>query len=549
MAASGSSGLPRRLRRWAVVCSLVAIAFALLATVPIARADARPIFRLAGGGWQESPLAPLRDSAGSGAVAPMPGGAGFVVIGCRTVTRVGRDAIPKRAPIQWAVRRPACSDGYLDRPVATPVGNEGDLLVAGLWYFGRVVRVSPDGRAHVVTRLFSEIGGIAALRGGGFLISEPGNRRVRRVSARGGVTTVAGSGRAGARGDGGPAVGASLRRPMGLAVEADGSFLVADDADHRVRRVRRDGTIETVAGNGVRAPAVDGRRATKTSLVKPRRVAALPDGAFLIADPRRVYRVGSAGRITTVAGDGGIEWGRSRDAGGEPWPEGNFFDGIGGPATRASIGPVSSIAVADDGSYLVRSGTSDTKLYVLPARRSRYFGVAFRKLRPQLGYIAYRVNRPARVTLRLRPFTGPTFTVTHRARPGLNRLRIPAGIRPRAYYLQLTAITADGYRSADEVGVVMGRRLPNRVARIAINTTFDRVDYENLSEVLWCHRMSLTRVDCATGEADIFDCEYKRAVRLHAGGQLEAVGYPCGRWRRKVPWHNSSRLPLFAALY
>jgi hypothetical protein len=114
--------------------------------------------------------------------------------------------------------------------------------------------------------------------------------------------------------------------------------------------VRPDGTIETVAGNGMRAPADNGRRATETSLVAPRAVAALPDGAFLIAEPRRVHRVGPAGRIIRVAGDGGIEWGRSQDAGGAPWPEGNFFDGIGGPATRASIGPVSSIAVAGDGS-------------------------------------------------------------------------------------------------------------------------------------------------------------------------------------------------------
>jgi hypothetical protein len=177
-----------------------------------------------------------------------------------------------------------------------------------------------------------------------------------------------------------------------------------------------------------------------------------------------------------------------------------------------------------------------------------YFGVAFRKLRPQLGYIAYRANRPARVTLRLRPRSGPTFTVTRRTRPGLNRVRIPAGIRPGVYYLQLTATTADGYRSADEVGVVMGRRLPNGIPRIAINTTLDRGDYENISEVGWCHRMSLTRVDCASVDGDTFDCEGKRAVRLHAGGQLEGVGYACGRWREKVPWQNSTRLPLFGAL-
>jgi hypothetical protein len=526
------------------------------ASFSVAQADARPIFRLAGGGSGGSPLAPLGSvySAYGNAVAPMPGGGGFVLVNCRYVTRVGRSLVAKPQRIRWAGRRPGCSRERGPR-VATPVGKRGDLLVAGPW-FRRVVRITSGGRARVVAgpyagegeERFWRIGGLAALGDGGFLVSDTDNRRVRRVSADGIVTTVAGNGRAGSSGDGGLAVGASLRRPMGLAVEADGGFLIADAMARRVRRVRPDGTIETVAGNGVKAPAVDGRRATETSLVAPRAVAALSNGAFLIADPGRVRRVGPAGRITTVAGDGGTEWGRAADADGFAWPEGNFFDGIGGSATRASIGPVTWVAVAGDGSYLVRSGIWDSKVYVLPARRSRYFGAAFRRLRPQLGYITYRVNRPSRVTLRLRPRAGGALTVKRRAHPGLNRVRIPARISPDVYHLRLLATTANGHRSADEAGVVIGRRLPNGVPRIAINDKLNRGDYENTSEVGWCDRMTRTRVDCAIVDIAGFECESKEAVRLHAGGQLEAVGYPCGRWRRKVPWHNSSRLPLFGAL-
>jgi hypothetical protein len=395
------------------------------------------------------------------------------------------------------------------------------------------------------TERFSTIGGVAALPGGRFLVSDTGNRLIRRVSPNGTVTTVAGNGRAGSSGDGGPAAEASLHSPMGLAVQADGGFLVADSRARRVRRVRPDGVIETVAGNGSKAPAVDGSRATETGLVAPRAVAALRKGAFLIADPGGVGRVGPAGYIATVAGDGGTEWARYADAAGDPWPGGSFFDGIGGPATHASIGPVTWVAVANDRSYLIRSGTpaDSSKVYVLPSRRSTYLGVAFRKLRPRLGYIAYRVNRPARVTLRLRSRAGRTATVEQRARRGLNRLRIPAGTPPDAYYLQLVANAANGYRAADEVGVVMGQRLPNRFVRIAINATLNRGDFENTSAVGYCRRMSRTRVDCATVD-DNFDCERTWAVRLHADGQLESVTYDCGPWRRLVPWRNSRPLPL-----
>jgi hypothetical protein len=253
--------------------------------------------------------------------------------------------------------------------------------------------------------------------------------------------------------------------------------------------------------------------------------------------------------MKTVAGDGDTEWGRKWDAGGAPWYEGNFFDRIGGPARRASIGPVTSVAVADDGSWLIRSGTDDSKVYVVPGTRSTYFGVAFRALRPALGYLTYAANRGSRVTLTLAPRGGPTVTVEQQAHRGLNRLRIPGGVRPGVYYLRLVASARGGYASADEVGMVMGRRLPDGLARIAIDDELDRGDYENTSGVSFCERMSPMRVDCEVGDIDTVECEGIRAVRLQAGGQLEEVGYPCGRWRRAVPWRRSTRMPLFGALW
>jgi hypothetical protein len=79
---------------------------------------------------------------------------------------------------------------------------------------------------------------VAALPDGGFLIADAAAARVRRVSAGGIITTVAGNGTPGFSGDGGPATAAQIYDPNGLAVLPDGGFLIAD-GDYVVRRLRR----------------------------------------------------------------------------------------------------------------------------------------------------------------------------------------------------------------------------------------------------------------------------------------------------------------------
>ena len=73
-------------------------------------------------------------------------------------------------------------------------------------------------------------------RAGAYLVCEPANR-VIRVEPDGTFTTVAGSGKAGYSGDGGPATAARLNRPTGVAVDADGNVYRADFLNHRIRRI------------------------------------------------------------------------------------------------------------------------------------------------------------------------------------------------------------------------------------------------------------------------------------------------------------------------
>ena len=199
---------------------------------------------------------------------------------------------------------------------------------------------SGDGGAASAAQLFAP-SGVAALSDGGFLIADTGNSRVRRVSPAGTITTVAGTGTPGFSGDGGPATAAQLGQnsPYTVAVTADGGFLIGDEVNRRVRRVSPTGIITTVAGTGVQGSSGDGGAATAAQLNVPMGVATTPDGGFLIADEfaHRVRRVSPTGTITTVAGTG---------------TPSVFTNGDGGPATAANLTMPFAVASTPSGGFV-----------------------------------------------------------------------------------------------------------------------------------------------------------------------------------------------------
>jgi predicted phage gp36 major capsid-like protein len=152
--------------------------------------------------------------------------------------------------------------------------------------------------------------GVAATADGGFLIADTGNHVVRKVTAQGVITRVAGiAAVVGSGGDDGPATEAMLGFPHGVAVTADGGFLVADTHNHVVRKVSADGAIARVAGvTGLAGSGGDDGPATAAQLNQPSAVAVTADGGFLIADTgshliRRVVPIQSV--FTSEAQRGG----------------------------------------------------------------------------------------------------------------------------------------------------------------------------------------------------------------------------------------------------
>ena len=98
------------------------------------------------------------------------------------------------------------------------------------------------------------------------------------------ITRVAGTGAQGNSGDDGPATEAELAFPFGVAVTADGGFLIADSVNSVVRKVSSAGVITRVAGSGTPGNSGDDGTATAAKLNGPFGVAETPDGGFLIAD-------------------------------------------------------------------------------------------------------------------------------------------------------------------------------------------------------------------------------------------------------------------------
>ena len=178
--------------------------------------------------------------------------------------------------------------------------------------------------------------GVSPTADGGFLIADTGNNRIRRVTPAGVITTVAGNGRAGFGGDGDAATGATLNAPRDVAALADGSFLIADTGNNRIRLVTTSGIIQTVAGGG--EGLGDGGPANAAGLSAPSSVASIIGGGYLIADTgdNRIRRVDATGIVRTVAGTG------------TPGAAGD-----GGPPTAAQLNAPEGVAITADGAVFI----------------------------------------------------------------------------------------------------------------------------------------------------------------------------------------------------
>lgn len=190
--------------------------------------------------------------------------------------------------------------------------------------------------------------GIALDADGNLYIADTGNHRVRRVDAEGRITTIAGNGEDGSGGDGGPATEAQLSEPSSVALDAAGNLYIADSWAHRIRKVTPEGRIATAAGTGARGFSGDGGPAVEARLNGPACVRTDASGNLLVADRynNRIRKISPDGRISTIAGNG--YYGAAGDSNGD-----------GGAATAAMLQWPGAVAIAPDGSLYVADTGAD----------------------------------------------------------------------------------------------------------------------------------------------------------------------------------------------
>jgi sugar lactone lactonase YvrE len=241
---------------------------------------------------------------------------------------------------------PAVS-AQLDVPYGVAADSAGNIFITEI-LGNRIRKVTPAGIISTVagngSKGYSGDGGpaisakfssprdISVDSGGNLFIADGENRRIRKVSSSGIITTVAGNGSLGYSGDGGPATSAKLYQPWGLSIDSANNLFIADTGSNCIRKVDSSGIITTIAGNTTWGYGGDGGPATSAQLKNPYGIAVDSAGNLFIADYNNncIRKVDSSGIITTVAGNG--------SAG---------YSGDGGMATSAQLNWPYGVAVDD----------------------------------------------------------------------------------------------------------------------------------------------------------------------------------------------------------
>ena len=181
---------------------------------------------------------------------------------------------------------------------------------------------------------------------GNLYIADRMNVRVRKVDAKGIITTIAGKGLSGTGGDGGPGTDAFLQYPTGIAIDRSGNLYISDDSNNRIRKLSKNGIITSVAGTGEKGhsgsgPDGDSVDATKARIWGPDGVVCDTAVNLFISEywGHRVRKVTTKGIITTIAGTGN-----------------SGSSGDGGPATKAELDGPTQIALDPSGNLYILEG-------------------------------------------------------------------------------------------------------------------------------------------------------------------------------------------------
>ena len=190
-----------------------------------------------------------------------------------------------------------------------------------------------DGGAAISAQL-QQPQSVAVDNSGNLYIVTNGDSRIRKVNTSGIITTIAGVGTYGYSGDGGPATAAAISWCTGIAVDVSGNIYIADGGNQRIRKISAAGIITTIAGSGVQGEPYT-YQATNARLNNPQGVAVDTSGNVYVTDGNQcIWKVTASGVISNITHNGTASYGNDGDGGpaykaSVNYPSGIVSDGSG----------------------------------------------------------------------------------------------------------------------------------------------------------------------------------------------------------------------------
>lgn len=248
--------------------------------------------------------------------------------------------------LAWVVGTTSWADDKANRPHQTLVGTgqagyTGDGGPATKALLNQPFHCEVDGR-------------------GNLYVAEAFNHCVRKVNLQTGViTTVAGNGKKGYTGDGGPATQATFNEPYAVVVDGQNNLFIADRLNVVVRKVDgQTGIVTTIAGTGKKGYGGDGGPGAKALMIEPNDCFLDGKGGLLIADVGdwRIRRLDLASGVITTFADTGRPKVKGKPA--------RSSIGDGGPANKAIVVGARAVCVDGQGNTFIceREGSSIRKV-------------------------------------------------------------------------------------------------------------------------------------------------------------------------------------------
>ena len=208
---------------------------------------------------------------------------------------------PAPTPIAWHAHvTTLAGDGspqFFSDPFAVAAAKDGTIYISDAGDTNRIRKLSPDGTVTTLEAAFNTPSGLAIDNDGNLYVADTGNNQISKITPAGTVATLAGDGNAGYVD--GPAAQARFNGPIGIAVDAAGNVFVSDTYNDRIRMISPDGQVSTVAGAGMPGFA-DGDR--RTSLFDtPCGIVVANDGTLIVADTGndRLRKITKDGNVST----------------------------------------------------------------------------------------------------------------------------------------------------------------------------------------------------------------------------------------------------------